>query len=178
MEIRGENSVRLLREQKAHSTPIQAEVGPHALVGGSALRGENWVLRGIWKSSACSASSAYGRGGTHSSTRSKLLYAPHPKRRRSDHRRLEGCEAQTGMNVTTKLLTIPRSARAMGLNHWLAWHLVNWCSIPSVVVGTRRRIDAGWIEQWLAAGGYYPPERESGIQDISPRRRQSIKESR
>jgi excisionase family DNA binding protein len=58
------------------------------------------------------------------------------------------------MNVT-KLLTIPEFARATGLNYWLAWQLVRRGNIPSVAVGTRRRIDVRWIEQWLATGGYH-----------------------
>lgn len=58
----------------------------------------------------------------------------------------------------TKLLTIPQFARATGLTYSLSWQLVRQGRIPSVMVGTRRRIDARWIDQWLATGGYKPRE--------------------
>jgi excisionase family DNA binding protein len=54
----------------------------------------------------------------------------------------------------TKLMTIPRFARATGLSYRLCLQLVVSGHIPSVPVGTRRRIDTRWVEQWLAAGGY------------------------
>lgn len=60
-----------------------------------------------------------------------------------------------------KLMTIPEFARTTGLNYWLAWQLVKRGSIPSVLVGTRRRIDSRWLEQWLAGGGYYPSAQDS-----------------
>jgi excisionase family DNA binding protein len=58
----------------------------------------------------------------------------------------------------THLLTIAQFARATGLKYWLAWQLVKRRAIPSVIVGTRRRIDARWIQQWLETGGYRPIE--------------------
>jgi excisionase family DNA binding protein len=58
----------------------------------------------------------------------------------------------------TKLITIPRFAKATGLTYRLCLQLVGTGEIPSVPVGKRRRIDVRWIEQWLAAGGY----RQSG----------------
>jgi hypothetical protein len=54
----------------------------------------------------------------------------------------------------TKLITIPKFARATGLPYRLCLHLVGTGKIPSVPVGGRRRIDVRWIEQWLSAGGY------------------------
>ena len=58
----------------------------------------------------------------------------------------------------TMLITIPAFARATGLNYWLAWRLVQRGAIPSVMVGSRRRIDVRWVEQWLSAGGFEPLE--------------------
>jgi excisionase family DNA binding protein len=54
----------------------------------------------------------------------------------------------------TKLITIPKFAQATGLPYRLCLQLVGTGKIPSVPVGSRRRIDVRWIEQWLAAGGY------------------------
>jgi excisionase family DNA binding protein len=54
----------------------------------------------------------------------------------------------------TQLLTISQFARVTGLNYWLARQLVKRGKIPSVLVGNRRRIDARWMHQWLASGGY------------------------
>jgi excisionase family DNA binding protein len=54
----------------------------------------------------------------------------------------------------TKLLTIPNFARETGLSYRLCLQLVESGDIPSVPVGSRRRIDVRWVEQWLAAGGY------------------------
>lgn len=54
----------------------------------------------------------------------------------------------------TKLITIPKFAEATGLSYRLCLELVAAGKIPSVEVGTRRRIDVRWIEQWLASGGY------------------------
>ncbi len=65
------------------------------------------------------------------------------------------------MQVATTLLTIAQFARMTGLNYWLAWRLVRRSDIPSVMVGTRRRIDARWVEQWLSVGGYRPMAAES-----------------
>lgn len=56
----------------------------------------------------------------------------------------------------TKLLTIPKFAQATGLSYRLCLQLVESEEIPSVPVGSRRRIDVRWVEQWLAAGGYRP----------------------
>jgi len=55
----------------------------------------------------------------------------------------------------TKLLTIPKFARVTGLPYRLCLQLVNKGEIPSVPVGTRRRIDVRWIHQWLSSGGYH-----------------------
>jgi excisionase family DNA binding protein len=57
----------------------------------------------------------------------------------------------------TKLMTIPKFAEATGLSYRLCLQLVQEGSIPSVPVGTRRRIDIRWVEQWLAVGGYTNP---------------------
>jgi excisionase family DNA binding protein len=65
----------------------------------------------------------------------------------------------------TKLLTIPKFAEATGLSYRLCLQLVESGDIPSVPVGTRRRIDARWIEQWLAAGGYRPAAQESAARN-------------
>jgi excisionase family DNA binding protein len=54
----------------------------------------------------------------------------------------------------TKLITIPKFAQATGLPYRLCLQLVTTGQIPSVPVGNRRRIDARWIKQWLASGGY------------------------
>jgi excisionase family DNA binding protein len=54
----------------------------------------------------------------------------------------------------TKLITIPKFAQATGLPYRLCLQLVGTGRIPSVPVGSRRRIDVRWVEQWLAAGGY------------------------
>jgi excisionase family DNA binding protein len=56
----------------------------------------------------------------------------------------------------TKLITIPKFAQATGLPYRLCLQLVGTGQIPSVPVGSRRRIDVRWVEQWLAAGGYRP----------------------
>ena len=61
----------------------------------------------------------------------------------------------------TKLITIPKFAKATGLPYRLCLQLVGVGDIPSVPVGRRRRIDTRWIEQWLAVGGYRPPDGES-----------------
>ena len=54
----------------------------------------------------------------------------------------------------TKLITIPKFAEATGLTYRLCLQLVMTGRIPSVPVGSRRRIDVRWVEQWLASGGY------------------------
>jgi hypothetical protein len=54
----------------------------------------------------------------------------------------------------TKLITIPKFARATGLPYRLCLQLVGSGQIPSVPVGGRHRIDVRWVEQWLSAGGY------------------------
>ena len=56
----------------------------------------------------------------------------------------------------TKLITIPTFARTTGLPYRLCLQLVESGQIPSVPVGSRRRIDLRWVEQWLATGGYRP----------------------
>jgi excisionase family DNA binding protein len=61
----------------------------------------------------------------------------------------------------TKLVTIPKFAEATGLPYRLCLHLVETGQIPSVPVGGRRRIDLRWVEQWLEAGGYRPPEQDA-----------------
>ena len=55
----------------------------------------------------------------------------------------------------TKLITIPKFARATGLPYRLCLQLVGTRQIPSVPVGSRRRINVRWVEQWLSAGGYH-----------------------
>ena len=60
---------------------------------------------------------------------------------------------------TTKLITIPKFAKATGLKYRLCLQLVESGRIPSIPVGGRRRIDTRWVEQWLAVGGYRPPEK-------------------
>jgi excisionase family DNA binding protein len=59
----------------------------------------------------------------------------------------------------TRLLTIPEFARATGLSYRLCLHLVQMGDIPSVPVGSRRRIDVRWLERWLEAGGFPVPHR-------------------
>jgi hypothetical protein len=54
----------------------------------------------------------------------------------------------------TKLITIPKFAIATGLSYRLCLRLVGTGEVPSVLIGTRRRIDVRWIAQWLASGGY------------------------
>ena len=54
----------------------------------------------------------------------------------------------------TTLITIPKFAEVTGLTYRLCLHLVADGLIPSVQVGSRRRIDVRWVEQWLAQGGY------------------------
>lgn len=63
----------------------------------------------------------------------------------------------------TKLLTIPKFAQATGLSYRLHLQLVEAGEIPSVPVGSRRRIDIRWVEQWLAAGGYRPTDRADTV---------------
>ena len=58
----------------------------------------------------------------------------------------------------TQLITIPRFAAATGLSYRLCLQLVWAGRFPSVAVGSRRRIDVRWVEQWLASGGYRSPE--------------------
>jgi excisionase family DNA binding protein len=65
----------------------------------------------------------------------------------------------------TKLITIPKFAETTGLSYRLCLQLVEKGSIPSVSVGSRRRIDVRWIEQWLSSGGYRPPKSESPLLD-------------
>jgi excisionase family DNA binding protein len=60
----------------------------------------------------------------------------------------------------TQLITIPKFAQATGLSYRLCLQLVERGDIPSVPVGSRRRIDARWIEQWLSAGGYRPSQKQ------------------
>jgi excisionase family DNA binding protein len=66
----------------------------------------------------------------------------------------------------TKLITIPTFAEVTGLSYRLCLHLVETGQIPSVAVGSRRRIDMRWVDQWLADGGYRPHGDESR-QDVS-----------
>jgi excisionase family DNA binding protein len=66
--------------------------------------------------------------------------------------------------MMTKLLTIPKFAKATGLSYRLCLQLVGNGQIPSIPVGRRRRIDARWVDQWLAGGGYRPSEQDSLIQ--------------
>jgi excisionase family DNA binding protein len=54
----------------------------------------------------------------------------------------------------TKLLTIPKFAQETGLPYRLCLQLVHTGEIPSVQVGSRRRIDIRWVEQWLESGGF------------------------
>jgi len=54
----------------------------------------------------------------------------------------------------TKLITVPKFAEATGLPYRLCLQLVGTGKIPSVPVGSRRRIDIRWVEQWLETGGY------------------------
>ena len=61
----------------------------------------------------------------------------------------------------TKLITIPKFAEATGLSYRLCLHLVRACQLPSVPVGSRRRIDIRWVDQWLAAGGYCASAQDS-----------------
>lgn len=65
----------------------------------------------------------------------------------------------------TKLLTIPKFAQLTGLSYRLCLQLVEAGEIPSVPVGSRRRIDIRWVEQWLAAGGYRPMDRAADSAD-------------
>ena len=58
----------------------------------------------------------------------------------------------------TKLMTVPKFAKATGLSYRHSLQLVETGQIPSVPVGRRRRIDTRWVEQWLASGGYRWPE--------------------
>jgi hypothetical protein len=55
--------------------------------------------------------------------------------------------------MTTRLLTIPKFARATGLTYWLTRELVNRGDIPSLQVGPRRRVDARFIERWTQGIG-------------------------
>jgi hypothetical protein len=73
----------------------------------------------------------------------------------------------------TQLITIPKFAEATGLPYRLCLHLVGTHQIPSVPVGSRRRIEVRWVDQWLAAGGYCPP-----AQDSSTGHRESVRSSR
>lgn len=62
----------------------------------------------------------------------------------------------------TVLITIPKFAEATGLPYRLCLHLVGTGQIPSVPVGSRRRIDVRWVEQWLASGGYRSSRQDEG----------------
>ncbi len=64
----------------------------------------------------------------------------------------------------TKLITIPNFADATGLPYRLCLHLIRTGQIPSVTGGRRRRIEARWVEQWLATGGYRSSVQESPTQ--------------
>ncbi len=52
----------------------------------------------------------------------------------------------------TKLLTVPQFANATGLSEALARALVNRGDVPSIQVGSRRRVDSRWIEKWVNLG--------------------------
>jgi excisionase family DNA binding protein len=54
---------------------------------------------------------------------------------------------------TTKLISIAQFARLTGLDYFLARKLVIRGDVPSVAVGKRRRIDAMWVEKWMAKKG-------------------------
>jgi len=56
-------------------------------------------------------------------------------------------------SVRTKLITPRAFALATGLNYDLVLKLVGNGDIPSVPLGTRRRIDERWVRQWLSGGG-------------------------
>ena len=62
---------------------------------------------------------------------------------------------------TTRLLSLPKFAQLVGISYWLARELVIRGEIPSVPVGTRKRIDIRWVKQWLAAGGYCPSTQDA-----------------
>lgn len=49
----------------------------------------------------------------------------------------------------TKLLSISGFGRATGLGHRLAHKLVKSGEVPSVKVGSRRRVDVRWVRHWL-----------------------------
>jgi hypothetical protein len=73
----------------------------------------------------------------------------------------------------TQLITIPKFAKATGLPYRLCLQLVGTSQIPSVPVGTRRRIDVRWVDQWLTAGGCRPPAHDS-----STRHQETVRSSR
>jgi excisionase family DNA binding protein len=52
--------------------------------------------------------------------------------------------------TTTKLLTIPGFANAIGVSENLARAIVKRGEVPSIQVGRRRRVDSRWVEKWTA----------------------------
>ncbi len=65
--------------------------------------------------------------------------------------------------TTTKLLSIPEFAKATGLSDRLARHLVKNGDVPSIKVGSRRRVDARFIDRWTAAACEVPAQRDPAM---------------
>jgi len=65
-------------------------------------------------------------------------------------------EIEAGLSRGMKLREVWEAAKLDGLEIPYCLQLVESGRIPSVPVGCRRRMDV--VEQWLAAGGYRPPE--------------------
>jgi len=103
----------------------------------------NWQSKADSIRAAANFQSGSERGEPHHSTPEGRI--------RDQHRTPIDQGASTAM---TKLITIPKFARATGLPYRLCLHLVGTRKIPSVPVGSRRRIDVRGVEQWLAAGEF------------------------
>lgn len=62
-------------------------------------------------------------------------------------------ERMTGMDEgTTKLaLTVPETARAIGVSPRQVYHLMHDAALPSIRVGGRRLVRMADLKQWLAS---------------------------
>jgi len=52
--------------------------------------------------------------------------------------------------TVTKLFSVPQFARATGLSAAAARAMIREGQLPTVRVGRRQRVDARWVEKWLA----------------------------
>jgi hypothetical protein len=53
--------------------------------------------------------------------------------------------------MNKKLISIPDFARAAGISEGLARELVRNGKVPTIIVGTRHKIDSEWVAGWLSS---------------------------